>query len=164
MQGVAVADGQVLSRIELYVFVCYTESQEVNKMSINNKISMMKKIIVANNIFIVLQIVMLILSVVLNFIYDDTKVFLTVFVHIGMFVIFNIITENIADYGFIRKKYEKICCNTNSVRYLQLRKRIYQSAKSNRDKITTTLILQAFVKFTVIIANLIFMLFMVNFE
>ena len=133
-------------------------------MNMDNKNPKMKKIIFANNIFIALQIVMLILSVVLNFVSDDIKVFLTIFVHTGLYVVFNIIVENIANYGYIMKKYEKIYQSTNSVRYLQLKKRIYQSAKSNQDKITTTLILQAFVKFVLIIINIILMLFMVNFE
>ena len=133
-------------------------------MNMDNKKPKMKKIIFANNIFIALQIVMLILSVVLNFVSDDIKVFLTIFVHTGLYVVFNIIVENIVNYGYIMKKYEKIYQSTNSVRYLQLKKRIYQSAKSNQDKITTTLILQAFVKFVLIIIILILMLFMVNFE
>ena len=133
-------------------------------MNMDNKNSKMKKIIFANNIFIALQIVMLVLSVVLNFICDDTKVFLTVFIHIGLFVLFNIIIENMVNYGYIMKKYDKIYQSTNPIRYLQLKKRIYQSAKSNQDKITTTLISQAFVKVVLIIINLILMLFMVNFE
>ncbi len=133
-------------------------------MNMDNKNPKMKKIIFANNIFIALQIVMLVLSVVLNFVSNDIKVFLTIFVHTGLYVVFNIIVENIVNYGYIMKKYEKIYQSTNSVRYLQLKKRIYQSAKSNQDKITTTLILQAFVKFVLIIINLILMLFMVNFE
>lgn len=133
-------------------------------MNMDNKNPKMKKIIFANNIFIALQIVMLVLSIVLNFICDDVRVFLTIFVHVGLFSIFNIVVENIANYGYIMKKYEKIYQTTNSVRYLQLKKRIFQSAKDNQDKITTTLILQAFVKFVLIIINLILMLFMVNFE
>lgn len=133
-------------------------------MNMDNKNSKMKKIILANNIFVVVQMFLLVLSVVLNFICDDTKVFLTVFIHIGLFVLFNIIIENMVNYGYIMKKYDKIYQSTNPIRYLQLKKRIYQSAKSNQDKITTTLISQAFVKFVLIIINLILMLFMVNFE
>ena len=133
-------------------------------MNMDNKNSKMKKIILANNIFVVVQMFLLVLSVVLNFICDDTKVFLTVFIHIGLFVLFNIIIENMVNYGYIMKKYDKIYQSTNPIRYLQLKKRIYQSAKSNQDKITTTLISQAFVKIVLIIINLILMLFMVNFE
>ena len=133
-------------------------------MNMDNKNSKMKKIILANNIFVVVQMFLLVLSVVLNFICDDTKVFLTVFIHIGLFVLFNIIIENMVNYGYIMKKYDKIYQSTNPIRYLQLKKRIYQSAKSNQDKITTTLISQAFVKVVLIIINLILMLFMVNFE
>ncbi|MBR2454638.1 MAG: hypothetical protein IKB36_01145 [Clostridia bacterium] len=133
-------------------------------MNMDNKNSKMKKIILANNIFVVVQMFLLVLSVVLNFICDDTKVFLTVFIHIGLFVLFNIIIENMVNYGYIMKKYDKIYQSTNPIKYLQLKKRIYQSAKNNQDKITTTLILQVFVKFVLIIINLILMLFMVNFE
>ena len=133
-------------------------------MNMDNKNPKMKKIIFANNIFIVLQIVMLILSVVLNFICDDVRVFLTIFVHVGLFSIFNIVVENIANYGYIMKKYEKIYQTTNSIRFFLIQKRIYQSAKDNQDKITTTLILQTFVKAVILVINFVLMLFMVNFE
>lgn len=133
-------------------------------MNMDNKNSKMKKIIFANNIFIALQIVMLVLSIVLNFICDDVRVFLTIFVHVGLFSIFNIVVENIANYGYIMKKYEKIYQTTNSIRFFLIQKRIYQSAKDNQDKITTTLILQTFVKAVILVINFVLMLFMVNFE
>ena len=133
-------------------------------MKMDNKISKMKKIIIFNNIFVVVQMVLLVLSVVLNFICDDVKVFLTVFIHVGLFVVFNIVVENIVNYGYLMKKYEKIYQSTNAVRYFQLKKRIYQSAKDNRDRITTVLMLQAFVKVVILVVNFILMLFMVNFE
>ena len=63
-------------------------------MNMGNKSSKMKKIIIANNIFVVVQMVLLVLSVMLNFICDDVKVFLTVFIHVGLFVVFNIVVEN----------------------------------------------------------------------
>lgn len=133
-------------------------------MKMDNKNPKMKKIIFANNIFIALQIVMLVLSIVLNFICDDVRVFLTIFVHVGLFSIFNIVVENIANYGYIMKKYEKIYQTTNSIRFFLIQKRIYQSAKDNQDKITTTLILQTFVKAVILVINFVLMLFMVNFE
>lgn len=133
-------------------------------MNMDNKNPKMKKIIFANNIFIALQIVMLIFSVVLNFICDDVRVFLTIFVHVGLFSIFNVVVENIANYGYIMKKYEKIYQTTNSIRFFLPQKRIYQSAKDNQDKITTTLILQTFVKVVILVANFALMLLMVNFE
>lgn len=133
-------------------------------MNMDNKNPKMKKIIFANNIFIALQIVMLVLSVVLNFVSDDIKVFLTIFVHTGLFVVFNIIVENIVNYGYIMKKYEKIYQTTSSIRFFLIQKRIYQSAKDNQDKITTTLILQTFVKAVILVINFVLMLFMVNFE
>ena len=133
-------------------------------MNMNGKNSKMKNIILANNIFIVLQMILIVLSVALNFICDDTKVFLTIFFHIGLFVIFNIVIENIANYGYIMKKYEKIYQTTNPIRFFLIQKRIYQSAKDNNDKITTTLMLQVFVKVIILITNFILMWFMVNFE
>lgn len=133
-------------------------------MNMDNKNPKMKKIIFANNIFIALQIVMLVLSIVLNFICDDVRVFLTIFVHVGLFSIFNIVVENIANYGYIMKKYEKIYQTTNSIRFFLIQKRIYQSAKDNQDKITTTLILQTFVKAVILVINFALMLLMVSFE
>lgn len=133
-------------------------------MKTDNKNAKMKKIIFANNIFIALQSVMLVLSVVLNFICDDVRVFLTMFVHVGLFSIFNIVVENIANYGYIMKKYEKIYQTTSPIRFFLIQKRIYQSAKNNQDKITTTLISQVVAKGLLLIINFVLMLFMVNFE
>ncbi len=133
-------------------------------MNMGNKSSKMKKIIFASNIFVVVQMVLLVLSVMLNFICDDVKVFLTVFIHVGLFVVFNIVVENIVNYGYLMKKYEKIYQTTNPIRFFLIQKRIYQSAKDNQDKITITLILQTFVKGLILVINFVLMLFMVNFE
>lgn len=133
-------------------------------MKMENKNSTMKKIIVANNVFIALQILMLTLSVGLNFVCDDTKVFITAFTHIAFFVIFNIIVENIVDYGYIRKKYEKICKETSAIRYFQLKRRIFKFARQKQDKTTTTLMIQGLIKILIVLLNIIMMLFMVNFE
>ena len=77
-------------------------------MKLGNRNKLMKKILIANKIFIFLQIVLLGISVLSNFIFDDTIVFITIFSHVGIFVLFNIFIENMTEYGYIIKKYEKI--------------------------------------------------------
>lgn len=132
-------------------------------MNIKQKTEQMKKIILANKIFIALQCVFVVLSIVFNFVLDDAAVFITVFIHTGIFVVFNIIVENIVDYGYLRKKYLKICDRTHHLRYLKLKRQIYREAKSNQDKITSALILQMLIKTLVAVLNIILMLFMVSF-
>lgn len=124
----------------------------------------MKKYIIANNIFIAIQMVLLALSVVLNFVADDARVYMAVFIHIGIFVLYNAVVESIVEYKFLRKKYAKICDETHHLRYFKLKKRIYTSAKNHNDYVSVKLILQSFTKSIIAITNIVLMLFMVTFE
>lgn len=72
-------------------------------MKLDNKNKLMKKLIIANKIFIVLQIILLGISILFNFIFDDTVAFVTIFSHVGIFVLFNIFIENMTEYGYIIK-------------------------------------------------------------
>lgn len=133
-------------------------------MNFSNKPEQMKKYIYANNFAIVIQIVLFVLSIVFNFILDDGAVFITVFIHTGIFVLYNIVVESIIEYGFLRKKYAKICDDTHHLRLIKLKKRIYENAKNKGDYVSTKLILQSFFKFLIVCINIIILLFMVNFE
>lgn len=124
----------------------------------------MKKHILINNIFIILQTVLIVLSVVLNFASDDASVFITVFIHVGIFVLYNIIAENIIEYGFLRKRYAKIYNETSPLSYFKLKRRIYTEAKNKSDFVTKKLILQSFIKSSIMVLNIALLLFMVSFE
>lgn len=133
-------------------------------MKLDNKNKSMKKLIIANKIFIILQIVLLGISVLSSFILDDTIVFVTIFSHVCIFVLFNIFIENMAEYGYIIKKYEKIYQDTHHLRWFKLKKLVYKTAKMNKDTITTSLVTQLFIKVAIIVFNIVIMLFMIEFE
>ena len=133
-------------------------------MKLDNKNKLMKKLIIANKIFIVLQIILLGISILFNFIFDDTVVFVTIFSHVGIFVLFNIFIENMTEYGYIIKKYENIYQDTHSLRWFKLKKLVYKTAKMNGDTITTSLVTQFFIKCAIIAFNIVIMLFLIEFE
>lgn len=133
-------------------------------MKLDNKNKLMKKLIIANKIFIVLQIILLGISILFNFIFDDTVAFVTIFSHVGIFVLFNIFIENMTEYGYIIKKYENIYQETNSLRWFKLKKLVYKTAKMNGDTITTLLVTQFFIKCAIIAFNIVIMLFLIEFE
>ena len=133
-------------------------------MNINEKNEQMKKYILANNIFIALQTILVILSVIFNFLTDDSTVFLTVFIHVAIFVLYNCIVESIVEYGYLRKKYSKICDQTHYLRYFKLKKRMYKASKNKKDSVSSNLILQSVIKSFILILSIISLLFMVSFE
>ena len=133
-------------------------------MKLDNKNKLMKKLIIANKIFIVLQIILLGISILFNFIFDDTVAFVTIFSHVGIFVLFNIFIENMTEYGYIIKKYENIYQETNSLRWFKLKKLVYKTAKMNGDTITTLLVTQFFIKCAIIAFNIVIVLFLIEFE
>lgn len=133
-------------------------------MKLDNKNKLMKKLIIANKIFIVLQIILLGISILFNFIFDDTVAFVTIFSHVGIFVLFNIFIENMTEYGYIIKKYENIYQDTHSLRWFKLKKLVYKTAKMNGDTITTSLVTQFFIKCAIIAFNIVIMLFLIEFE
>ena len=123
-----------------------------------------KKFILLNRIFITVQIILIIVSVILNLTSDDSTVFIIIFIHTGLFVFYNVVSESIIENSYLRKKYAKICDETHRLRYLQLKKRIYKTAKNKNDNIASALVLQSFVKSIILVIHLIAMLFMINFE
>lgn len=133
-------------------------------MDFSNKTEQMKKYIYANNFAIVIQSILFVLSIVFNFVLDDGTVFMTVFIHTGIFVLYNIVVENIIEYGFLRKKYAKIVDNTHHLRPIKLKKRIYKNAKNSGDYVSAKLILQSFIKVIIVCVNIILLPIMVNFE
>lgn len=133
-------------------------------MNMTDKDEQMKKHILANNIFIAVQITFVVLSIIFNFIADDSTVFITVFVHIALFVLYNIFVENIVIYGYLSKKYEKIWVKMPAIRHFKVWKQIYKASKNKSDTISTTLISQSVVKTVIVIVNMVLLILTVSFE
>ena len=133
-------------------------------MNMAERTERMKKFILMNNIVIIIQIVLVALSVIFNFLIDDSAVFITVFIHIGIFVLYNIVVESIVEYGYLRKKFAKICDETHYLRYSKLKKRMYKVAQNKNDMVSTKLILQSVIKSFIAILSVVSLFFMVSFE
>ncbi|MBQ7957563.1 MAG: hypothetical protein IJ279_05940 [Clostridia bacterium] len=133
-------------------------------MNMAERTERMKKFIFMNNIVIIIQIVLVALSVIFNFLIDDFAVFITVFIHIAIFVLYNIVVESIVEYGYLRKKFVKICDETHYLRYFELKKRMYRASKNKKDMVSSKLILQSAIKSFIAVLSIISILFMIPFE
>ena len=130
-------------------------------MNMAERTERMKKFILMNNIVIIIQIVLVALSVIFNFLIDDFAVFITVFIHIAIFVLYNGIVESIVEYGYLRKKFAKICDETHYLRHLKLKKRMYKSSKNKNDIVSAKLIIQSFLKSFIAILSIASLCFMI---
>ncbi len=133
-------------------------------MNMAERTERMKKFILMNNIVIAIQIILVVLSIIFNFLIDDFTAFMTVFIHIVIFVLYNGIVESIVDYGYLRKKFAKICDETHYLRYLKLKKRMYKASKNKNDIVSTKLILQSVIKSFIAILSILSLFFMISFE
>ncbi len=129
-----------------------------------NKNKQMCRIIFSNKIMIVLQCIFLIGTVASNYLFTNDVTFGIVFAHVVIFVVYNIIVENITT-SFLRKKYSNLFEQISySCREFYIQMQIYKTAKENKDKISSTLIIQLFVKYSIIILNIALLVIMVPFE
>ena len=133
-------------------------------MNMAERTERMKKYISMNNIVITIQIILVVLSIIFNFLIDDAAVFITVFIHIAIFVLYNIVVESIVEYGYLRKKFAKICDETHYLRYFKLKKRMYRASKNKKDIVSAELIKQSAIKSIIAITNIISLMFMISFE
>ena len=133
-------------------------------MNMAERTERMKKFILMNNIVIAIQIILFILSFIFNFLIDDSAVFTTVFIHIGIFVLYNIVVESIVEYGYLRKKFAKICDETHYLQYFKLKKRMYKASVNKNDSVSVKLIRQSAIKSIIAISSIISLAFMVAFE
>ena len=133
-------------------------------MNMSERTERMKKFILMNNIVIIIQVILVVLSIIFNFIFDDVAVFITAFTHIVIFVLYNIVVESIVEYGYLRKKFAKICNETHYLRYLKLKKRMYKASKNKKDMVSAKLILQSVIKSFIAILSFISLFFMISFE
>ena len=133
-------------------------------MNMAERTERMKKFIFMNNIVITIQIVLFVLSIAFDFLIDDSAVFITVFIHIGIFVLYNIVVESIVEHGYLRKKFAKICDETHYLRYFKLKKRMYKASKNKKDTVSVKLILQSVIKSFIAIMSFVSLFFMISFE
>lgn len=133
-------------------------------MNMAERTERMKKFILMNNIVITIQIILVVLSIIFNFLIDDVAVFTTVFIHIVIFVLYNIVVENIVEHGYLRKKFAKICDETHYLRYFKLKKRMYKASKNKKDMVSAKLILRSVIKSFIAILSCISLFFMISFE
>ena len=133
-------------------------------MNMAERTERIKKFILMNNIVIAIQIILVVLSIIFNFLIDDFAVFITVFIHIAIFVLYNIVVESVVEYGYLRKKFAKICDETHYLRYHKLKKRMYKASKNKNDIVSTKLILQSVIKSFIAILRSLSLFFMISFE
>ena len=133
-------------------------------MKMSKRVERMKKFILMNNIVITIQIMLVVLSIVFNFLIDDFAVFITVFIHIAIFVLYNGIVESIVEYGYLRKKFAKICDETHYLRYFKLKKRMYKASINKKDSVSAKIIRQSAIKSIIAISSIVSLVFMIPFE
>lgn len=130
----------------------------------DNQNKQMRKIIFVNKVMITLQCIFLIGTAASNYLFTKDVTFWIVFAHVVIFVVYNIIVENITT-SFLRKKYSNLFEQISySCREFYIQMLIYKTAKENKDKISSTLIIQLFVKYSIIILNIALLVIMVPFE
>ena len=123
------------------------------------------KIINYNRIFIFLQLLFIGLSLLFNFILDDSAVIVTLFFHVALFIFYNIYTGHIGDKYFDAvDKYRSVYDGIHHTRHLKLTIQLYKLAKENNDNIMKELIEQKAIKLVIWIIHLIATLLLVPVE
>lgn len=133
-------------------------------MKLKERTEQMKKIITANMLAICLQALLFTASIVLNFTHGNEDAFIGLFVHIAVFVLYNIVVENFVDYGYLRVKYINLCAAVNPLQPIKLKIKIYKTAREKEDFITTTLLSQTAIKTSLALANFVTVLIMMLFD
>lgn len=133
-------------------------------MSLKERTQQIKRIIVANKVVICLQAVLFAASIVLNFTHGNEGAFIGLFVHIAVFVLYNVVVENIVEYGYLRVKYVSLCDAVNPLQPIKLKIKMYKTAREKEDFVTTTLLSQAAIKSSLAFANFVAVLVMMMFE
>lgn len=122
------------------------------------------KIINYNRIFIFMQFLFIMLSLLFNFVLDDGAVAITLFFHTALFIFYNIYTGHIGDKYFdavdkYRSVYDGV--HLHRARHLKLTIKLYKLAKTNNDVIMVELITQKITKLIIFFIHLATMLILV---
>ena len=135
-----------------------------NQKLIKAKVSA-NKIINFNRIFIFLQLLFICISLLFNFILDDSAVAFTFFFHTALFIFYNIYTGHIGDKYFDAvDKYHSVYDEIHHNRHLKLTIQLYKLAKTNNDVIMVELITQKITKLIIFFIHLATMLMLVPVE
>ena len=125
------------------------------------------KIINYNRIFIFMQFLFIMLSLLFNFVLDDGAVAITLFFHTALFIFYNIYTGHIGDKYFdaidkYHSVYDEI--HLHRARHLKLTIQLYKLAKNNNDNVMVELITQKAIKLALFFIHLVTMLMLVPVE
>ena len=125
------------------------------------------KIINYNRIFIFMQFLFIMLSLLFNFVLDDGAVAITLFFHTALFIFYNIYTGHIGDKYFDAvDKYHSVYdgVHLHRARHLKLTIQLYKLAKENNDVVMVELIIQKAIKLVVFFIHLATTLMLVPVE
>ena len=125
------------------------------------------KIINYNRIFIFMQFLFIMLSLLFNFVLDDGAVAITLFFHTALFIFYNIYTGHIGDKYFDAvDKYHSVYdgVHLHRARHLKLTIKLYKLAKANNDVTMVELITQKMIKLVIFFVHLATMLMLVPVE
>ncbi|MBE6815527.1 MAG: hypothetical protein E7522_08800 [Ruminococcaceae bacterium] len=123
-----------------------------------------KKIINYNRIFMFMQFLFIMLSLLFNFVLDDSAVAFTLFFHTALFILYNIYTGNkVQKYFDAIDKYHSVF-EIHRSRHLKRTSKLYELAKDNNDNVMVELITQKAIKLAVFFIHLITTLMLVPVE
>ena len=123
------------------------------------------KIINYNRIFMFMQVLFIMLSLLFNFALDDSAVAFMFFFHTALFIFYNIYTGHIGDKYFDAvDKYHSVYDEIHHSRHLKLTIQLYKLAKTNNDVIMVELITQKITKLIIFFIHLATVLMLVPVE
>jgi hypothetical protein len=114
--------------------------------------------------FMLLQVLFIMLSLLFNFVLDDSAVAFTFFFHAALFIFYNIYTGHIGDKYFDAvDKYHSVYDGVylHRARHLKLIIKLYKLAKDNNDNVMVELIAQKAIKLVVFFVHLAMTLMLV---
>lgn len=124
-------------------------------MDFNKKMKLAKRLIIANWVFIALQIAALTLGIIFACKDDMPTATLTLVAHFAVFFVFNFVMGWIEEYGFLRVMYPD-CYNKSGPSHWTIRlTNNYKAAKMCGDAVTCTLILQQGMRFGMLISSVL---------
>ena len=125
------------------------------------------KIINYNRVFLLLQFLFIGVSLIFNFILDDSAVIIALFFHTALFIFYNIYTGHIVQKYFDAvDKYHSVYdgIRLHRARHLKLTIKLYKLAKDNNDSVMVELIIQKAIKLFVFFIHLVTTLMLVPVE
>ena len=104
------------------------------------------KIINCNRVFLLLQFLFIGVSLIFNFVLDDSAVIIVLFFHTALFIFYNIYTGHKAQKYFDAvDKYHSVF-EIHRSRHLKRTLKLYKLAKDNNDNVMVELITQKAIK------------------